>query len=249
MLLSFLFRPGSGGSGAHARSQHATSRWARAGEERRRSLALRASGACACAEGGSPPSRLPLPRPRSPVRRRVAGRRRPLPGACASPAPPRSQRAPRGEEAAAAGWGHFVSAVAGVERQDGGGGRVRDRRRPRPGGASGLRVSLPLPPLPTPALTAPRWPPLVFSGGRREPSAARLGSGTEPRRGAPAGGARLELSSGDQPSLFCPPPPPPLPSFPSPAPFPSSGAAVEPSFCPRASQRREGPSAAPRHGE
>lgn len=248
MLLSFLFRPGSGGSGAHARSQHATSRWARAGEERRRSLALRASGACACAEGGSPPSRLPLPRPRSPVRRRVAGRRRPLPGACASPAPPRSQRAPRGEEAAAAGWGHFVSAVAGVERQDGGGGRVRDRRRPRPGGASGLRVSLPLPPLPTPALTAPRWPPLVFSGGRREPSAARLGSGTEPRRGAPAGGARLELSSGDQPSLFCPPPPP-LPSFPSPAPFPSSGAAVEPSFCPRASQRREGPSAAPRHGE
>lgn len=65
MLLSSLFRPGSGGSGAHARSQHATSRWAGAGEERRRSLALRAGCACACAEGGSPPSLRSLPRRRA----------------------------------------------------------------------------------------------------------------------------------------------------------------------------------------
>lgn len=157
-----------------------------AGEERRRSLALRAGGACACAEGASPPSPRPLPRPCGPARRRAVGRRRAFPGARAPAAPPRSQRAPRGEEAAAAGWGHFVSAVAGVERQDGGGGRVRDRRRP---GASGLRVSLPLPPLPLPTLTASPWLPLVFlERAERRPAGERdrAAEGGARRRG-PAG--------------------------------------------------------------
>lgn len=155
------------------------------GEERRRSLALRAGAAGACAESAVPPSPRPLPRPRSPVSRRAAGRRRSFPGACAPAAPPRSQRAPRGEEAAAAGWGHFVSAIAAVERQDGGSGRVRDRRRPGPGGASGLRVSLPLPPLPFPTLTTPRWPPLVFLEGAKSRVPPGRGAGQSRGEGRP----------------------------------------------------------------
>lgn len=155
-----------------------------AGEERRRSLALRAGGARACAESVLPP----LPAPRSPARTRAAGRRRPCPRACAPDAPPRSQRAPRGEEAAAAGWGHFVSAIAAVERQDGGGSRVRDRRRPGPGGASGLRVSLPLPLLPFPTLTEPRWPPLVFLEGADSRALPGRGAGQSRGGGRPPEG-------------------------------------------------------------
>lgn len=164
---------------------------------------------------------------------------RPFPGACAPAAPPRSQRAPRGEEAAAAGWGHFVSAIAAVGRQDGG-GRVRDRRRPGP---SGLLLSLPLPSLPLslPSQHLSGCLSSFWRGPRAERRPAgerdRTAEGGARRRG-PAGAEQRGPACLDLPLII-----------PSPGPFPFSGAAVEPSLSPRASQRPEGPSAALRYGE
>lgn len=139
-------------------------------------------------------------------------------------APPRSQRAPRGEEAAAARRGHFVSAAA-AQAQDGGGGRVSGRRPPRP------RESPPL--FPSLLSQAPRGSLLLFLERAESRAAAQSRAG-----GAPARGPRLELSAGTV--LGCA-------ALPPPAPFPCSGAAAEPSLSRRAG--REGPRAAPRHGE
>lgn len=201
-------------------------------EERRRSLVLRAGCECACASGVLAP---PLCHGAGALRN--GGRC--FPGACAAAAPPRSQRAPRGEEAAAAGWGHFVSAIAAVGRQDGG-GRVRDRRRPGP---SGLLLSLPLPPSP---LSLPsRHLSGCLSSFWRAPRAERRPAGERDR--SAEGGARRRGPAGAErrgPACLDLRPP-----FPSPTPLPFCGAAVEPSLSPRASQRLEGPSAALRYGE
>lgn len=91
-------------------------------------------------------------------------------------APPRSQRAPRGEEAAAAGWGHFVSAIAAVERQDGGGGRVGTGGCRDPAEPAGLALPFPSP------LAAPWRPPLTSPEGAG--SRAVPGRGTGQSRGA-----------------------------------------------------------------
>uniref|UniRef100_A0A8B9DP60 Casein kinase 1 alpha 1 n=1 Tax=Anser cygnoides TaxID=8845 RepID=A0A8B9DP60_ANSCY len=151
---------------------------------------------------------LPLPPslgPHSPLGARARG------GEVEGGAPPRSQRAPRGEEAAAAGWGHFVSARAAAARQDGGGrGRVTGAGGGRE--PAGLARAFPSPP-PSPERPArrlsPRW------GARRQGRAAQAGArppGAE-RRG-PAGPRGPAVPAAPLP---VPSPPPPLLLRPVPA--------------------------------
>lgn len=107
-----------------------------------------------------------------------------------------------------------MSAIAAVERQDGGGGRVRDRRRPGPGGASGPRVSLPLsPPAPSQHLGG-RFSPLWRARGAERRPAGERGRAAE-RGGRPKGPARAERRGPPFYVLLPSPSFPPLPLFPS----------------------------------
>lgn len=191
---------------------------------------------------------LPSPRPPAPplgpARRRAARRGRSLSGARARRAPPRPQRAPRGEEAAAAGWGHFVSAIAVPE--------TRWRRRPSEGPAVAgtrrsqrLRVSLSLPLL-VPILIAPRRSPLLFLGCRESRATPGRGAGQILGEGLLPEGPGWSSAAGTTLPCSAPLPSPFFPPLPL---SPLLGRWLEPCFFPRAFQRREGPSAASRHGE
>ncbi|KAI6077041.1 Casein kinase 1, alpha 1 [Aix galericulata] len=164
----------------------------------RRSLAVRPRAR----RRAPPPPRLPPSSPPAPsAHARGEGR-------WGGRAPPRSQRAPRGEEAAAAGRGHFVSARAATERQDGG-GRARLTGPAAAGSQRASRApSAPLPPSAVPERPARRLSPRWGPGGRAEPP-----------QGAPA---RPELSGGARRASLSPPRLGPAPPRALPRPGPAS---------------------------